>query len=80
MSSKPVVGYWDIRGLAEYIRLLLAYAGVDFEDKRYKYGEGPSLESLRGEWLKEKFNLGLDFPNLPYYIDSDVKLSQVRYI
>jgi len=27
-------------------------------------------------WFDEKFNLGLDFPNLPYFIDGDVKLTQ----
>jgi hypothetical protein len=25
--------------------------------------------------LTDKSNLGLDFPNLPYYIDGDVKVS-----
>ena len=32
----------------------------------------------------DKFKLGLDFPNLPYYVDKDVKLTQslaiLRYI
>ena len=36
-------------------------------------------------WFKEKkYNLGLDFPNLPYVIDGDVKLTQsvavLRYL
>ncbi|GBN86627.1 Glutathione S-transferase class-mu isozyme 7, partial [Araneus ventricosus] len=44
---------------------------VDFEDKRYPLG-GLGFE----EWQKEKLNLGLDFPNLPYYIDGDIKLTQ----
>nr|M1RIR6.1 RecName: Full=Glutathione S-transferase; AltName: Full=GST class-mu; AltName: Allergen=Tyr p 8 [Tyrophagus putrescentiae]AAX34055.1 Sui m 8 allergen [Suidasia medanensis]AGG10560.1 Tyr p 8 allergen [Tyrophagus putrescentiae] len=80
MSSKPVLGYWDIRGLAQPIRLLLAYLDVDYEDKRYQLGANFD----RSAWLTEKFNLGLDFPNLPYYIDGNVKLSQtlaiLRYI
>uniref|UniRef100_A0A5K3G4N5 GST N-terminal domain-containing protein n=1 Tax=Mesocestoides corti TaxID=53468 RepID=A0A5K3G4N5_MESCO len=33
---KPVLAYWDIRGLCEAPRLLLRYLGEDFEDKRYK--------------------------------------------
>jgi glutathione S-transferase len=82
MSQRPVLGYWKIRGLAQPIRLLLAYAGQDFEDKYYECGPGP--EYSRDCWFNEKFNLGLDFPNLPYYLDGDVKLTQsstiLRYV
>ncbi|KAM7539374.1 hypothetical protein Aperf_G00000053357 [Anoplocephala perfoliata] len=63
----PVLAYWDIRGRAEVCRLLLRYCGVEFKDKRYAT---PSY------WFSTKFNLGLDFPNLPYYIDGDFKLTQ----
>jgi glutathione S-transferase len=87
MSSQPTLGYWDIRALAEPIRYLLKYAGIEFNDKRYEFGEGTSIqeaESIRKNWTPEKFTLGLDFPNLPYYIDGDVKLSQslaiMRYL
>nr|AAQ54608.1 Gly d 8 [Glycyphagus domesticus] len=77
MASKPVLGYWDARGLGEDIRTMLVYLNVDFEDKRYK-------PSDRSKWLNEKFTLGLNFPNLPYYLDGDVKLSQscaiLRYL
>lgn len=73
---KPIYGYWDVRGLGEPARYLLHYKNVDFEDKRYVLGEET--------WLSEKFTLGLDFPNLPYYIDGDVKLTQsitiLRYL
>jgi glutathione S-transferase len=44
------------------IRLLLAYAGVEYEDKRYNVGPAPDYD--RSEWLNDKFNLGLDFPNV----------------
>jgi glutathione S-transferase len=87
MSTIPTLGYWDIRGLAEPIRYLLKYAGIEFNDKRYEFGEGTSFkdrESLIKNWAPQKFTLGLDFPNLPYYIDGDVKLSQslaiMRYL
>ncbi|XP_064488126.1 glutathione S-transferase-like [Ornithodoros turicata] len=70
----PVLGYWDLRGLAQPIRYLLAHAGVEYEDKRYSNGSAPNWN--RDEWLAEKYNLGLDFPNLPYYVDGDVKLTQ----
>ncbi|XP_069974510.1 glutathione S-transferase class-mu 26 kDa isozyme 47-like [Penaeus vannamei] len=62
------LGYWKIRGLAQSIRLLLEYTGTEYEERLYT--EGPT------EWLSEKENLGLDFPNLPYYIEDDLKLSQ----
>lgn len=79
---RPVVGYWDLRGLGQPIRNLLIYRGVEFEDKRYKFGPAPDFN--REEWLKEKFTLAMLFPNLPYYIDGDVRLSQslaiMRYL
>lgn len=76
--SKPILGYWDLRGRAAPIRYLLHYKNVDFEDKMYSLGDFDS-------WFKEeKFTLGLDFPNLPYYIDGEVKLTQsiaiLRYL
>ena len=32
------------------------------------------------DWLDEKYALGLDFPNLPYLIDGDLRLSQTNAI
>ena len=43
------------------IRLLLAYAGVEYEDRRY---DDTTEEAV---WFQEKPNLGLDFPNVKYY-------------
>jgi len=76
-GEKPVLGYWKIRGLGQPIRLLLAYLNVDFEDKRYEFADPPNIAE---NWLKDKFNLGLPFPNLPYYIDGNIKLSQHQAI
>lgn len=70
----PVLGYWNIRGLVAPIKYLLEYAGVEYEDKLYKCSPPPTFD--RSEWLNEKFTLDLDFPNLPYYIDGDVKITQ----
>ncbi|GFU57897.1 glutathione S-transferase Mu 1 [Nephila pilipes] len=73
--STCTLGYWDIRGLAEPVRYLLHYKKVSFEDKRY---------STYDSWQIDKFRLNLDFPNLPYYIDENVKLTQstaiLRYL
>lgn len=30
--------------------------------------------------MSEKFNLGLDFPNLPYFIDGDYKITETLAI
>ena len=31
-------------------------------------------------WFDVKFTLGMDFPNLPYFIDGDLKLSETAAI
>jgi len=77
-SGKPRLGYWDIRGLAAPLRYLLAYAGEDFEDERYAVGPPP--EYSRDKWFSVKFTLGLAFPNLPYYMDDKVKLTETNAI
>ncbi|PVD24751.1 hypothetical protein C0Q70_15236 [Pomacea canaliculata] len=68
--------------LAQPIRLLLNYAGEEFEDVQYEQGDAPGYS--RDAWLKVKHTLGLDFPNLPYYIDGEYKIIQsnaiIRYI
>uniref|UniRef100_A0A8C8REK2 Glutathione S-transferase n=1 Tax=Pelusios castaneus TaxID=367368 RepID=A0A8C8REK2_9SAUR len=74
-----ILGYWDIRGLAHAIRLLLEYTGTPYEDKQYTViGEGPDFDT--SQWTEEKEKLGLDFPNLPYLIDGQTKLTQSNAI
>uniref|UniRef100_A0A8C9PPA7 Glutathione S-transferase Mu 4 n=1 Tax=Spermophilus dauricus TaxID=99837 RepID=A0A8C9PPA7_SPEDA len=76
------LGYWDIRGLAHPIRLLLEYTDSSYEEKRYTMGDAPDYD--RSQWLSEKFKLSLDFPNLPYLIDGPHRITQsnaiLRYI
>lgn len=36
--------YFDVRGLAEVSRLILHYAGVEFEDKRITHDEWPAIK------------------------------------
>ncbi|XP_065661513.1 glutathione S-transferase Mu 5 isoform X2 [Hydra vulgaris] len=74
----PILGYWKIRGLAQPIRLLLGYTKTDFVDKTYELGDAPEYD--RTSWLSVKYTLGLDFPNLPYFVDGDVKLTQSNAI
>ena len=73
-TTKPQLGYWKIRGLAQGIRYQLAYLGVDYTDKKYSYGPAP--EFSREEWTSEKPTLGLPFTNLPYFIDGDAKVTE----
>jgi len=80
--SLPVLAYWDIRGLAQPIRMLLAYTETKYEDKYYVCGPAPTFD--KSCWFDIKYSLGLDFPNLPYYVDGDIKITQsnaiLRYI
>ncbi|XP_046323159.1 glutathione S-transferase Mu 3 isoform X1 [Marmota monax] len=81
-TSSMVLGYWDIRGLAHAIRLLLEFTDTSYEEKRYICGEAPDYD--RSQWLDVKFKLDLDFPNLPYLMDGNNKITQsnaiLRYI
>jgi len=69
------LGYWAIRGLAQPIRLLLTYLNVPFTERRY-VAQGNNIE----DWKKEKYTLGLPFPNLPYLFDGDIKVTQSHAI
>jgi len=75
MSQKPTLAYWKIRGFAAGMQYLFKHLNVDYDFKAYetKFENGVKDNS---EWLDEKFNLGMDFPNLPYIIDGDYKVSE----
>ncbi|XP_070575708.1 glutathione S-transferase Mu 1-like [Ptychodera flava] len=73
-----LLGYFKVRGLVQPIRCILEYAGIDYEEKFYELGPAP--ECSKESWLKEKHNLGLAFPNVPYLIDGDIKLTQSNVI
>jgi len=52
------------------IHYILEYTGTEYEEKIYNLNES-------AEWFeKDKKNLPLDFPNLPYLIDGDLKITQ----
>ena len=72
-QARPILGYWNIRGMdrGNVNRYILNYAQVDYEDKRYDFANN------KDEWdTQDKRNLGLEFPNLPYIIDGDFKLTE----
>lgn len=83
MNKEPIIlGYWKIRGLAQPIRNLLQYLGIEYKDELYVLGPSPDFN--RDCWLKVKPTLGLDFPNLPYLIDGSFRMTEsvaiLRYI
>jgi len=44
MAAKMKLTYFDMRGLAENIRLIMAQAGVDYEDCRIEKGQWPGMK------------------------------------
>jgi glutathione S-transferase len=67
-GQKLILGYWGIRGLGQHIRLLMSYLGLPFEDKIY---------TKREDWFEnDKPSIGFAFPNIPYLIDGDFKLTE----
>lgn len=76
------LAYWNIRGLAQPIRLLLEYTGEKYVDKKFECGPAPDYD--KSCWFDIKEKLNLDFPNLPYLIDGDMRITQsnaiLRYI
>ncbi|XP_007570968.1 glutathione S-transferase Mu 1-like isoform X1 [Poecilia latipinna] len=77
-----ILAYWDVRGFAGHIRLMLEYTKAKYEEKFYVVGDAPGFD--KSGWFNEKFKLGLDFPNLPYLIDGNNKVTQsmaiLRYL
>lgn len=83
------LGYWAIRGLAQPIRFLLAYAKAPFSEVRIGVNQNGSLiEEESADWESHKHSLGMAFPNLPYLIDksgsTEIRLTQsnavLRYL
>lgn len=71
-GSKVSLGYWRIRGRGQVPRLLLAYTGAIWEDVQYTTPE---------QWLNgDKHALQLDFPNLPYLIEGNFRITETAAI
>ncbi len=64
------MGYWKFRGRGQVIRHLLAYTGLEYEEK--SYGQPNEWFGSNGD----KGKLGLDFPNLPYLVQGDFRLTE----
>lgn len=75
-----VLGYWAIRGIGQPCRLVLHWAGVDFEDKQYTVGVNADGSHDLSAWTSDKATLAVPFPNLPYYINGELRLTQSHAI
>lgn len=68
--STVTLGYWKLRGLGQTLRLLLSYTNTPFQEVQYEFAN-------KEQWFEQdKKNLGFDFPNIPYLIDGDFKLTE----
>ena len=64
------------------VQYVLELCKLSYEYKRYEVGDAP--EYSKQSWIEEKNSLDLDFPNLPYLIDGDFKITEtlpiMRYL
>ena len=51
---------------------MLEYAGANYEHR--------TIKMPKPEWLEMKHSLGFDFPNLPYYQEGELRLTQSQAI
>ena len=76
-AARTTLCYWGIRGLAQPIRLALEHAGARYDDVRIDAGAADS-DDYKQVWFRAKPQVGerVPFPNLPYLLDGDVRISQ----
>ncbi|CAB9505101.1 S-transferase Mu [Seminavis robusta] len=84
INGKPTLVYWDIVGIVHPLRMALATANVEWNDVRMVCGQSKDSQANKKEWFQAKKVLQekkiLEFPNLPYYLDTDVQLVQTDAI
>ena len=68
--------YWNIRGNAEPIRLMMEFLGEEYQDIRMEQ----TAPDFFPKWLEKKAELDMDHPTLPYIVDGDVRLSMTLAI
>lgn len=86
-GKKAILGYWNVRGIVGYIRLMLEYCNEPYEEKIY-HDFPETMEKAKEmrskhegcEWYAEKLKTGMHFPNLPYLYIDGFKISQSRAI
>ncbi|KAL4453630.1 hypothetical protein ABPG74_009526 [Tetrahymena malaccensis] len=72
MSQEITIGYWKGPGKVQPSRYLLELSGFGYQETLY---------TDPAQWFgKDKYSLDLPFPNLPYLIDGDVKITESETI
>lgn len=81
-AGKIRFGYWKIRGMAQPIRLLLTYAGADWEEDLYEVQRTAEGGYDRSQWTNAKAvnKDNLAFPNIPYLVDGDMAITESKAI
>lgn len=73
--ARITLGHWKSQGPASAARMMLVFGDVDFENVMYEAKATEDGYDVHvSSWTKAKFNLDLDFPNLPYLIDNKTGL------
>lgn len=54
IKQKYVLSYFNIKALAEPIRLLLSYGKIDFEDRRIEREEWPKVKASECRFFQSK--------------------------
>lgn len=69
-----LIAYYDFRGYCEPIKAMLEYLNIPYQLKFYTK-DPPDYSDPK--WRHDdRHNLGIDFANLPYFIDGDVKVAE----
>ncbi|EAR93871.1 glutathione S-transferase, amine-terminal domain protein (macronuclear) [Tetrahymena thermophila SB210] len=75
MSSQTInLGFWALPLRAQPIRYIFELAQYPYQQTNY------TLEESKEWFEKDKKELGLDFPNLPYLIHGDFKITESQNI
>ncbi|EAR86899.1 glutathione S-transferase, amine-terminal domain protein (macronuclear) [Tetrahymena thermophila SB210] len=75
MSSQTInLGYWGFPLRAQPIRYIFELAQYPYQQTNYTF------EGAKDWFEKDKKELGLDFPNLPYLIHGDFKITESQNI
>jgi len=77
-KEKFTVGYWKIRGLAQPIRMALVYGDKDFDEHIFEQRDdyATRADGGKGVWQAMKGSFGVNFSNLPYILNGDIKISE----
>ncbi|KAL4441321.1 hypothetical protein ABPG74_013616 [Tetrahymena malaccensis] len=71
-TTELIIGYLEFATRGQTVRYILDLVDYPYTEAKYT--------SVSTEWEKNKSELGLDFPNLPYVIHGDFSISESQNI